>query len=89
MDKAAEENRINDELAKITAWEAHPITQELVQYNQDTERRLVGIMCTHEINSLETFFSHFAMIGEIKALRRLPSMIAGMREDKQKELEEL
>lgn len=89
MDKAAETNKLEDQKKFIDAWVKHPITAELVQKNQDHERALVGILCTHEISNIETFFTHFAIIGELRALRRLPIMLAGMREDIESKLKEL
>lgn len=89
MDKAADEQRLNDALASIEAWKREPYTAELLQNLALQRHNLTKLICTETPKNLEDLITHFVMMGHLKGLFAIDDYLEDRIEEINKQKAEL
>lgn len=82
MDPATNQTQLENELRSVEAFQKHPLMQELLADNRAQQEALISLLCNESVVNIETFFAHFAALGHLRGLRRMPGLV----EDKLEEI---
>jgi hypothetical protein len=89
MDIDAKQQQYRNELAELESYLQHPISSEILRDNREREEQLINVVCRNDVVDIESFFAHFAAIGELKGLRRARVGMEGKVEELKETLKEL
>lgn len=89
MDKDAERQQIENELAVLESYLTHPVSREILQESREREDAIVNAVCQNDIVDIASFFAHFRSIGELAGLRRARVLMEGQVEELKAKLKEI
>ena len=89
MDIDAERQQHQNELEVLESYLRHPISVEILRDNRERESQLINVICQNDVVDVESFFAHFAAVGELKGLRRARVGMEGKVEELKETLEQL
>lgn len=70
MDKDAEKQQRENELATLESYLDHPVSKEILRSNNEECEALLTAVLRTEIVDLQTFFAHFRSLGKLEGLRQ-------------------
>lgn len=84
MDPATKQTQLENELRSIEAFQASPFMAEILRDNKEQQEACVRLLCEETVTDIGSFFAHFAALGHLRGLRRMPGII----EDKLEEIKQ-
>lgn len=91
METDAESQRsvLQNQQDYIQAYLDHPVTREMHMAIAERAEELTEVICTRDVDCIESFFSHWIAIGGLRELRRIKSMAKDSLDEIKEQLNEL
>lgn len=86
MDTATALTQAESDLRDIQALLGHPVVKSMLEDNVEQQRVALVALALEDITSTETLYSHIAMKGHLKALKRAASYFEEALESAQEKL---
>lgn len=88
MDTATKQTELENQLREIEAFKKHPLMKAILDDNREQQEACVALLCDELVTDISSFFAHFAALGHLRGLRRMPCQIDDRLEEIKNEIKE-
>lgn len=88
MDPATRQTQLESELRSVEGFKTHPIMAAILRDNAEQQQVCINLLCEETVTDIGSFFAHFAALGHLRGLRRMPGLIEDKLEEIRQQLVE-